>query len=396
MLSPSQFTPGTILWLPKQAHLEPSETLTAYHTVPERCFGHPVLVLTSDKHVTDNITILILTSFGGGTDINQRVRKRGHALHDYVPVHPAQSLVEGTATPTLRLRSCQEFKRHIWANVRYPVHCPKHWLQATWANVWKKIGHGRQRERKIESSSLHELAMYAVQMGFDSGVYRDMLEEYTAAAAAPQSSLTAGRYGQPGPVRIDIDIPQEGYGTSAHTPPAPYMPQISGRLNDAYANTAVAVPPLCSSDQTARVHRISAEREPLLPRVHANRRPHPQSTTYLPEFYDSAGRRTRLGTGAGASPGARPSGSSWLVIIGRSLQVVLFLCVIIGVPWLAYLAATWLVVAAKNGIVSFAGAIREKIVVIAMGVWRGILGLGPLLRALCGRLMAWIRAKVGM
>ena len=62
MLSPSHFAPGTILWLPKQADIDPLHALSAYHTVPERCFGHSVLVLADDETATNCAIILIVST----------------------------------------------------------------------------------------------------------------------------------------------------------------------------------------------------------------------------------------------------------------------------------------------------------------------------------------------
>ncbi|OCK92400.1 uncharacterized protein K441DRAFT_663021 [Cenococcum geophilum 1.58] len=47
MLPPSRFKPGTILWLPYERRI-PYNTLDLGDTVPDDCFGRPVLFLVTN------------------------------------------------------------------------------------------------------------------------------------------------------------------------------------------------------------------------------------------------------------------------------------------------------------------------------------------------------------
>lgn len=58
-LDSSYFNPGTILWLPRIDHVNDLATLARWNTVPEQCFGHPVLVL-GDMNSTESVTVLIV------------------------------------------------------------------------------------------------------------------------------------------------------------------------------------------------------------------------------------------------------------------------------------------------------------------------------------------------
>jgi hypothetical protein len=60
MLDSSHFIPGTVLWLPKQKDIYGFDGFDPYNTVPDKCFGHSVLVLGEEKH-TNYVTILIVS-----------------------------------------------------------------------------------------------------------------------------------------------------------------------------------------------------------------------------------------------------------------------------------------------------------------------------------------------
>lgn len=89
---------------------------------------------------------------------------------------------------------------------------------------------------------------------------------------------------------------------------------------------------------------LSREVEPLLPQT--NRRPHPN---------------TRHNWTAGASGAdGRGRGPSAVEFGVRVLKVLLFVSVIIGVPWIGYIAAARLVIACKEAAASSANAAWGK------------------------------------
>ncbi|KAF2705434.1 hypothetical protein K504DRAFT_537030 [Pleomassaria siparia CBS 279.74] len=346
MLDSSHFIPGTILWLPKQKDIVNFDGLDPDNTVPDKCFGHSVLVLAEEKH-TNCIIILILTSFGGGKKIRHRVRSRGHMLQDYVPIHPARHLVQGT--PSLQLSTSQEFVRQIWANVVEPRKCPKAWLQVTWFEIWK----WHERSRRIEPSSLHLLALYAMQKQYDLAVYREILERHTARTISPCPQSNP----------VCVNIPDDAY-----TPATVVMPPEA-------PHDSFSIP---RSEPNAGPRRMRPELEPLLPQT--NRRSHLITHSY-PEAAAS-----------GACSGGR--GPSAMDFLGRLLKVLLALGVLIGVPWVGYVAVTWLVTACKNAIASIASVAWGKIATIALDVWRALGGIGLQLRALCEKLVMWAKVML--
>ncbi|KAF2647468.1 hypothetical protein K491DRAFT_723410 [Lophiostoma macrostomum CBS 122681] len=400
MLSSAHFTPGTILWLPKQADVDPSSALSAHHTVPEGCFGHSVLVLA--EGTTNNcVTILILTSFGGGSKISRRVRKRGHSLAYYIPFHPARQLAEGS--PTLHLRAPQEFDRHIWANARHPQQCPKHWLQKTWAHLWTQPGEGQERGReRIDDDSLHTLAAYGVQMGFDLGVYGALLRDHPVALSGLESP---GRFGQPGPVLTDLGIPEEGYGARVYPRPdtaaaavAP-PPATNTSMSHVPENRRRYVPPVAipvPAHVRLAIPRFEPsvlglgpfEREPLLPQTNPNRdwlqtnRSWSHPPTHPLGAYGAVGRPSSLDggvggrAGAGANAGAKGPGAGSSAL-GLFIRVVLHAAVIAGVLWTgrqAYLRVCSLFVKCRRTIGRLAGAAwREIGEAGAQGSWSGII-----------------------
>jgi len=60
MLDSSHFIPGTILWLPKQKDIDDFDELDPYNTIPDKCFGHSVLVLMEEKPI-NCVAILIVS-----------------------------------------------------------------------------------------------------------------------------------------------------------------------------------------------------------------------------------------------------------------------------------------------------------------------------------------------
>ncbi|PVH93020.1 hypothetical protein DM02DRAFT_634892 [Periconia macrospinosa] len=192
MSSDSMFRPGTIWWLPRLNDISDQEPLDSYCTVPPKCFSHSVLVVGGDE-TTQCSAIVILTSFGGGESIRHRIRNRGHEPQDYVPIHPAYSLYKNT--PTLKLCASKEFKRLIWVNVQ-PYWCPRVWLQETWRSIWKNKDVGRS----IETSSLCELARYAIRNRYYSVVYEQLLEISTPPIFPPFPLQNRE------PLRVDIPV----------------------------------------------------------------------------------------------------------------------------------------------------------------------------------------------
>lgn len=60
-MSSTSLAPGAILWLPQRTEID-SDKLDAFEvhsTIPERCFGHPVLVLNGEEP-NNCVTILIV------------------------------------------------------------------------------------------------------------------------------------------------------------------------------------------------------------------------------------------------------------------------------------------------------------------------------------------------
>ncbi|KAH7122784.1 hypothetical protein B0J11DRAFT_608411 [Dendryphion nanum] len=276
---------GTILWLPKQKDIEEFDVVDPYNTVPDKCFGHSVLVLGEEKHI-NCITILILTSFSGGEKVHRKVKGRGHKPRNYIPIHPAPPLIEGT--PSLRLSASQEFVKQIWANVLTPHRCPKAWLQTTWPRLWK----WDERGRRIEPNSLHTLVLYAMQEGYNPVVYREILERYTVSSMA--------LHPHPGPVRVNM--PEDSYT---------YMP------------ATIAIPPnrrhdsfLSPRSEGNNPRHVLPEHEPLLPQT--NRRSNPITHPYR----------------AAGTPMTDLRGTAFIVdFVVRLPKRLLFLGVIIGAAW---------------------------------------------------------------
>lgn len=328
-----RFMPGTIWWLPRQHDICTSESLESYVTVPPKCFGHPVLVVGWDE-TTQNVAIVIvstsglsvlikeltttqLTSFGGAKKIPHKIRNRGHTPQDYVPIHPAWSLYNNT--PTLRLGASKEFNRLIWVNVQ-PYRCPGIWLQNTWPCIWKRNDVGRH----IESSSLCELAHYAIRKRYDPVVYEKLLEMNAHPTITPLSLQN------PEPLRIDTLVDTSVYvpvssaegSVEMHNPPTPPTTQ----------------PP----EAIIPVWHIPSETDPLLPRTN------PRVFTTDPSGRIPVNRR----------PAYRVTKSNatakYLLCL---LKVVGVLLLLIGVPWACYRIAFWLLAVCKNLGISLANTL---------------------------------------
>ncbi|KAF2473607.1 uncharacterized protein BDR25DRAFT_386417 [Lindgomyces ingoldianus] len=213
----SYFEPGTILWLPKRRDILCSY-LESTNTVPNRCFGHPVLVLGVNSS-NNSVYILIheITSFACSNDIAEirtKVFRRGHDLDDYLPIHPAARFTH--SVPTLHLFPSQELARNNWVHVREPYRCPKAWVEQTWDENWVRP----HLSRRIETSSVHALARYAISQGYKARVYKKLLEKH----ASPVEARSRGG----GPVHISIpDNLQVGGFTPSSIYPPPIIPHNS-------------------------------------------------------------------------------------------------------------------------------------------------------------------------
>lgn len=182
-------------------------------------------------------------------------------------------------------------------------------------------------------------------------MYRELLKTHTA--------LTISLCPQPGPVCVNV--PEDSY---IYTPAAAIVPRSA--QHDSFS--------LTRSEPNDRLWRMSSESEPLLPRT--NRSPH---TTTLPYRV----------TGA-SDVSWREIGSSAVDLIICLLQFLLSLGVIIGVPWIGYIAVTWLITACKYAVVSIASAVWEMVAIIAVDTWRVLRGIGPQLSKLFEKLVSWI------
>ena len=140
--------------------------------VPERCFGHPVLVLTTNPHGSSAV-ILIITSFGRSVNIKEKIQARRHSPQDYLPIHPASPLVKGI--PTLFLCASQKLNRNCWVNVSKYYQCSTTWLE----ELWDENRVSPHLSKKLDSKSLHALALYAVSRGFNTNVYKTLLLAHT-------------------------------------------------------------------------------------------------------------------------------------------------------------------------------------------------------------------------
>lgn len=205
MLDTSCFEPGTVLWLPKRRDL-PFNSLDMVSTVPDRCFGHPALVLAVDSS-NSSIIILILTTFSGSGPLPAKIYHRGHDLHEYLPIHPARRHIDGI--PSLFLHASQNLVRDNWVYVREPYSCAKAWLQETWDENWLMP----HLSRRITTKSLHSLVLYARSKGFDSYVYDGLLQHYGAPDISREAPLWVAL---PRLTSATDTGPLEPFGRSSH------------------------------------------------------------------------------------------------------------------------------------------------------------------------------------
>ncbi|CAI6332138.1 unnamed protein product [Periconia digitata] len=350
----SHSTPGDILWLPKRRDVGDSDPRAASHnTVPQDCFGHPVLVI-GEVDSKKTVAVLILTTFRGGNKIQHRIEGRGHEPGDYVPISPAFCFVAGA--PTLRLSSMKQLNKLVWVNIT-PHRCPKVWLQETWPRIWK----GEDRGQGVEQSSLYELALYALRNGYDPVVYKKLRDTH-----APPPTYTPFSFPEPVSAFIDVYESQQ-----------PVAPVISPKLFCVPRNlSAVPQPPLPPPPFQPYDH--SRETEPLLPRSNS------RSYSIIPCSSDKqASKYGWVKTGPVVK---------YLV---RLFKIVAVLAVIVGVPWLAYLAITRAATALTRLIISIGKIVSGKLGEIGMGIWHGIrngfCGLGRQLGGLFAKLGTWIK-----
>jgi len=167
--------PGAILWLPKLRVNSLHET----GTVPDLCFGHPVLVLAADR-LSNSVFILILTTFRGNGPQPAHIQARGHSPYNYLPIYPAKPHIDGI--PSLFLQASQKLVRDNWVYVKEIYRCPKAWLQETWDENWLSP----YLSRKITSNSLHSLISYTRSKGYDLSTYNGVLRYQNAPHVSPR------------------------------------------------------------------------------------------------------------------------------------------------------------------------------------------------------------------
>lgn len=169
MLPRSRFEPGTILWLPHERRL-PYNTLDLSDTVPDDCFGRPVLFLATNPS-DDAAWILILTTFGDLGPSNAYLRRYGHSAGEYLPLHPAPRRF---AIPELFLKEPQSLVHKNWVFASEPYRCPKVWLEEARDDRWSNPQLSED-SRKIKEGSFDDLVRYARANGWHSGVYSGLL-----------------------------------------------------------------------------------------------------------------------------------------------------------------------------------------------------------------------------
>lgn len=339
MSGSSHFVPGKILWLPKISDISTYAELNANSTIPKKCFGHSVLVLSSAaERNTDCVTILILTSFDNGTNIETKIKYRKHKPSDYVPIHPAVAFVSGP--PSLRLCASEQFTRHIWAAPREPQRCPKAWLQETWPQVWK----GRAKERRIEQRSLQELALYAVQTGYNRPVYSDFLEAHAAPAPAQALApipIPATERSPLLPARsVSVDMGENFSASWAH------MNRVrqTDERNSPFASTPTCQP--LGRSVSASQWYIASQRGPILP----------QTNPMYPGTQPRSVARV-----AGPSPHKERSSTGEAFF--RVLLGFVMLGLLGGVVWGVYMAVFWLFSVFRNAPTDLIGTVGP------MGRW---------------------------
>lgn len=221
MRPPPPFKAGDIAFLPKYSEVSelwPVDPSWGYFTLPDRCFGHPVIVLALESDYWADI--LVLTTFGAATDtrvIRDKISVRGHHPEDYLPIHPTKPFHHGA--PTVRLQSHQAFVKKSWVSV-HPYQCPVYWLIETRYRDWI-FPELPSSSRALRRSSLDELIVYADSIGFRQEVY----QEYMRRKITPKrpskhvaTSLLQNTTISGSPVTVD------------HAPPNdPIVPQLRGR-----------------------------------------------------------------------------------------------------------------------------------------------------------------------
>ncbi|ORY19039.1 hypothetical protein BCR34DRAFT_595865 [Clohesyomyces aquaticus] len=365
MLAASHFNLGTILWLPKQKDIPDFDELHPHNTVPDRCFGHPILIIGLNKS-TGCATVLILTSFGESVKIFEKIKYRHHQPDGYVPIEPAHRLYPGT--PTLQLCSSQRLARDNWAYLKEPHRCPKAWLEETWADNWIFPA----SSRVVAHSSLHSLAVYATSKGFDPRVYK-LLKR--------QTEPTPVAYPKSSPVRVND--PTNSHRTAPTPTPYSQAGPVHVNIQPSTYNTVPATDSRCAvcpsvpsylpiPEPNIRQWWTPSESTSLLPQ--ANHRPRPVADPY---------RRVR--SEEPGSEGERPSR------VGLVCSLLLFLGLIGGFTWGGYIVVTWIIAVCRDTIGPNVNAVAGKVATSAINVWTGLCGLGPALSALWERLTVFIR-----
>ncbi|OAL42874.1 hypothetical protein IQ07DRAFT_593510 [Pyrenochaeta sp. DS3sAY3a] len=338
MLPVSNFTVGSILWLPKQRDITSGPDLP--HTVPPKCFGHPILLLAADlPH--DEAQILIITSFGGSVNIDEKIRNRRHQAQDYLPIHPAVHIADGT--PSLALSDNQRLTRDNWIHVVKPYRCSLTWLERSWSENWAFP----KRGKRVSKRSLELLSAYAKSRDPNHGVWK-VLESRKAPSQAPQ----------PCQIAITMQPPQEhSRPTQAklkkpkrieRTLETPQVPEFLGRAplfpEDGHSQPVRV-------ERTSEIHRTQApyERVPLFTDTYYQQATRAERSRGVPRTQASSERtpllprsthrqpRYSYGT-TRAQPATRDPTrpSAWRVFFGAFFVFLLLLSLFLGVCYGIY------------------------------------------------------------
>ncbi|KAK4158407.1 hypothetical protein C8A00DRAFT_28687 [Chaetomidium leptoderma] len=98
---------GLIMWLPQR------DGLRKHSELPEGCYGHPVVVLSPQASATDDVVILILTSFCK-TNIIDKYPNNPKRRLTYLPIHPTDPHPDTAAQ--LHLKNHAELELNSYVN----------------------------------------------------------------------------------------------------------------------------------------------------------------------------------------------------------------------------------------------------------------------------------------
>lgn len=196
-----------------------------------------------------------LTSFGGSVKIDEKIRNRRHQPQDYLPIHPAVHLADGT--PSLALSDNQRLTRDNWIHVVKPYRCSLTWLERSWSENWAFP----KRGKRVSKRSLELLSAYAKSRDPNHGVWK-VLQGRKAPPQAPQPCQIAITMQQPQehsrPTQAKLNKPKR----IERTLEMPQVPEFIGRAplfpEDGHSQPV-------RFERTPEIHRTQApyERVPL-------------------------------------------------------------------------------------------------------------------------------------